>query len=153
MCVPERTEGVPMMAKYQWKIDACYMIGIRLCFFKTKDEFQACGWAIPWHHGQIQARKWMNTLRRLLTRRGGVQRMNLCATQVSENFVRHLQLISELGISMNQSSLPKRNTWTFSNSTMCWFGKASYLCSAKLHRWPKCECPDPTLAIFQCSLG
>lgn len=28
-------------------------------------------------------------------------------------------------------------------------GKASYLCSAKLRHWPKCECPDPTLAIFQ----
>lgn len=55
----------------------------------------------------------------------------------------------KLGISMNQSSLLKRNTWTFSNSTMCWFGKASYLCSAKLRHWPKCECPDPTLAIFQ----
>lgn len=50
--VPERTEGVPMMSKYQWIIHACYMIGVRLCFFKTKDEFQACGWAVPWHRAQ-----------------------------------------------------------------------------------------------------
>ena len=59
----------------------------------------------------------------------------------------------KLGISMNQSSLLERNTWTFSNSTMCCFEKASYLCSAKLRHWPKCECPDPTLATFQFSLA